>query len=97
MLALVKADLRPIRSSITVKLIDTNVQKDIFSTFMKKLDTGLIKRYRIMGGHCRQCSKRADCLSESAKSRARFVYRSSHQHEIDKVRARQEIRAFIAR
>ena len=63
----------------------------------EKLDNGLIKRYRITGGYCRQCSRRADCLPDSAKSRARFVYRSLHQHEIDKVRARQETRAFISK
>ena len=45
----------------------------------EKLDNGLIKRYRIMGGHCRMCPRRTDCLPESAKSRARFVYRSPHQ------------------
>jgi len=42
-------------------------------------------------------SKRADCLPDLAESRARFVYRSPHQHEIDKVRARQETRAFISK
>lgn len=63
----------------------------------EKLDNGLIKRYRIMGGHCRLCPRRTDCLPESAKSRARFVYRSPHQHEIDKVRARQETKAFISK
>ena len=36
-------------------------------------------------------------LPESAKSRARFVYRSPHQHEIDKVRARQKTKAFISK
>lgn len=50
-----------------------------------------------MGGHCRLCPRRTDCLPESAKSRARFVYRSPHQHEIDKVRARQETKAFISK
>ncbi len=43
------------------------------------------------------CPVRTDCLPESAKSGARFVYRSPHQHEIDKVRARQETRAFISK
>jgi IS5 family transposase len=63
----------------------------------EKLDNALIKRYRITGGYCRQCSKRVDCLPDSAKSRARFAYRSPHQYEIDKVRARQETRAFICK
>ena len=45
----------------------------------EKLDNGLIKRYRIMGGHCPMCPRRNYCLPESAKSRARFVYRSPHQ------------------
>ncbi|QOJ24026.1 MAG: transposase [Gammaproteobacteria bacterium] len=34
----------------------------------EKLDNGMIKRYRITGGHCRQCPRRADCLPESAKT-----------------------------
>jgi hypothetical protein len=63
----------------------------------EKFDNGLVKRYRITGGYCHQCSKRADCLPDSAKSRARFVYRNPHQHEIDKVRARQETKAFISK
>lgn len=63
----------------------------------EKLDNGLIKRYRITGGHCRRCHRRADCLPESAKNRARYVYRSPHQHEIDRVRVRQETRAFIGK
>ncbi len=63
----------------------------------EKLDNGLIKRYRIIGGHCRHCLRRAECLPESAKNRARFVYRSPHQHEIDKVRVRQATRAFVGK
>lgn len=43
------------------------------------------------------CPRRTDCLPESAKSRARFVYRSPHQQEIDKVRARQQTKAFISK
>lgn len=43
------------------------------------------------------CPRQIRCLPESAKSRARFVYRSQHQHEIDKVRARQETKAFISK
>ena len=34
-------------------------------------------------------------LTRIGQKRARFVYRSQHQHENDKVRARQETRIFI--
>lgn len=61
----------------------------------EKLDKGLIKRYRVMGGHCRDCPERTHCLPENAKHRARFVYRSPHQHEIDRVRKRQNTQTFI--
>ena len=63
----------------------------------EKLDNGLIKRYRITGGHCRHCPKSRDCLPDTAKHRARFVYRSPHQHEIDQVRKRQETTTFIGK
>ncbi|QOJ22377.1 MAG: transposase [Gammaproteobacteria bacterium] len=36
-------------------------------------------------------------LTRVGQNRARFVYRSPHQHEIDKVRVRQETRAFISK
>jgi len=63
----------------------------------EKLDHGLIKRYRITGRHCRHCPKRAECLPENAQQRARFVYRSPHQPEIDQVRKRQKTSAFIGK
>ena len=62
----------------------------------EKQDNG-IKRYRILGGHCRECPQREACLPESAKQRARFVFRSVHQHEIDLVRRRQRTPTFGAR
>jgi transposase len=62
----------------------------------EKQDKG-IKRYRMLGGHCRACPQRETCLPESAKQRARYVYRSVHQHEIDHVRRRQRTPAFGAR
>lgn len=54
------------------------------------LDHGLVKRYRLVGGHCRQCPQRTQCLPEKHKHRARFVYRSPHQDEIDRIRIRQK-------
>jgi len=62
----------------------------------EKQDNG-IKRYRILGGHCRRCPQRESCLPDTAKQRARFVYRSVHQHEIDQVRRRQNTAAFVAK
>ena len=59
-----------------------------------KLDHGLIKRYRIVGGHCKSCPLRKACLPENHRNRARFVYRSPHQNEIDKIRKRQETAYF---
>ncbi|MCB1858322.1 MAG: transposase [Gammaproteobacteria bacterium] len=53
-----------------------------------------MKRYRILGGHCKICSLRSTCLPGSQKNRARFVYRSLHQSHIDKVRRRQSTRLF---
>ena len=61
------------------------------------MDHGQIKRYRITGGHCRKCAQQSDCLPDTQKHRARFVYRSPHQSEIDKVRKRQQTQAFIAK
>ena len=63
----------------------------------ERLDQGSIKRYRITGRHCRDCPQRADCLPENARHRARFVYRSPHQHEIDRVRKRQQTPTFIGK
>jgi len=58
------------------------------------LDKGLIKRYRIVGGHCRRCPLRTQCLPENHQNRARFVYRNPYQDEIDKVRKRQKTAYF---
>ena len=63
----------------------------------ERLDQGSIKRYRITGGHCRDCPQRVGCLPENARHRARFVYRSPHQHEIDRVRKRQQTPTFIGK
>jgi len=41
----------------------------------EKLDHRLIKRYRLLGGHCRQCPIRWSCLPEKHRHRARFVDR----------------------
>jgi len=54
-----------------------------------KLEKSLLKRYRITGGHCRGCPLRHSCLPDNMQHRARFVYRSPHQDEIDKIRKRQ--------
>ena len=59
-----------------------------------KFDKGLIKRYRIVGGHCKTCPLRSKCLPENHQNRARFVYRNPHQDEIDKVKRRQETAYF---
>jgi Transposase DDE domain len=55
----------------------------------EKLDHRSIKRYRTLGGHCRQCPVRVSCLPEKHRHRARFVYRSPHQDEIDRIKKRQ--------
>jgi transposase len=55
----------------------------------EKLDHRLIKRYRMLGGHCRQCPIRLSCLPKKHRHRARFVYRSPHQDEIDRIKKRQ--------
>jgi len=59
-----------------------------------KLEKGLIKRYRIVGGHCKTCPFRDQCLPEKHRNRARFVYRNPYQDEIDKVKRRQETTYF---
>lgn len=53
-----------------------------------------IKRYRIIGGHCRDCPLQGECLPPKQKHRARFIYRHPQQVEIDKVRWRQVTRTF---
>jgi len=59
-----------------------------------KPEKGIMKRYRIVGGHCKHCSLRATCLPDAQKNRARFVYRSLHQSHIDRIRRRQSTRHF---
>ncbi len=59
-----------------------------------KPEKNIMKRYRILGGHCQICSLRSTCLPDTQKNRARFVYRSLHQRHIDKVRRRQGTRFF---
>ena len=59
-----------------------------------KPEKGIMKRYRIVGGHCKYCSLRASCLPDAQKNRARFVYRSLHQSHIDRIRRRQSTRHF---
>jgi len=54
----------------------------------EKMENGL-KRYRVVGGHCSRCSLKAACLPDPYKNRARFVYRSPHQDEIDRIKKRQ--------
>ena len=62
-----------------------------------KLEKNLLKRYRVTGGHCLQCPLRDSCLPNNMQHRARFVYRSPHQDEIDKVRKRQSTPTFKKR
>jgi len=61
-----------------------------------RLDNG-IKRYRILGGHCRNCPIKDKCLPDTAQDRARFVYRGLHQDEIEAVRRRQNTKTFVRR
>lgn len=58
-----------------------------------QLDNGL-KRYRVLGRHCRSCPVRDSCLPASQKHRARIMWRNPHQDEIDQVRSRQQTRHF---
>ncbi|MEW8410633.1 MAG: transposase [Candidatus Thiodiazotropha sp.] len=59
-----------------------------------KPEKNMMKRYRILGSHCKICSLRSTCLPDSQRNRARFVYRSLHQSHIDRVRRRQSTRFF---
>ena len=63
----------------------------------EKAEKGIMKRYRIVGGHCKACSLRSTCLPDSHKNRSRFVYRSIHQSDIDRVRRRQTTKYFKAK
>lgn len=55
----------------------------------EKIDGESTKRYRMIGGHCKQCPLRESCLPDNYQHRSRFVYRSLHQDEIDKIKKRQ--------
>ena len=62
-----------------------------------KAEKGIMKRYRVIGGHCKTCPLRSSCLPTSQKNRARFVYRSRYQSHIDQVRRRQVTKHFKAK
>ena len=73
-----------------------NEKKDIYICPEKhelfpyeKTDRG-IKRYRVLGGHCKNCQFRETCLPEKHKNRSRFIYRSPYQNEIDIIKNRQK-------
>ncbi len=55
----------------------------------EKSERGSVRRYRVTGGHCRRCPMSSNCLPDSQKFRARFVYRAIHQDEVEAVRRRQ--------
>ena len=57
-------------------------------------ERGSVRRYRITGGHCRNCLTKDSCLPDCQKFRARFVYRGVYQDEVEAVRRRQHITAF---
>lgn len=63
----------------------------------EKVDRGSVKRYRVTGGHCRNCPIKSSCLPDCQKFRARFVYRGVHQDEVEAVRRRQNTTAFRKR
>ena len=60
----------------------------------EKWEHGVLKRYQITGGHCRSCPRQSRCLPDNQKQRARFIYRSPQQQEINRVRKRQTTPAF---
>ncbi len=51
----------------------------------------------MVGGHCKSCSYREQCLPNNFKHRARFIYRNPEQEEIDRIRKQQETPAFKAK
>ncbi|MDX2471671.1 MAG: IS1182 family transposase [SAR324 cluster bacterium] len=53
-----------------------------------------LRRFRIVGGHCKYCQRRDQCLPEGYKHRARFIYFHPHQKEIDNVRRRMKTAYF---
>lgn len=55
----------------------------------KKVEGATTKRYRMVGGHCQECPLRESCLPDNYQHRARFIYRSLYQDEIDKIKKRQ--------
>ncbi len=63
----------------------------------EKVERGSVRRYRVTGGHCRHCPMSQQCIPDSQKFRARFVYRGVHQDEVDAVRRRQSTTAFRKR
>lgn len=65
----------------------------------EKMEKGILKRYRVIGRHCRKCEFRQSCLPEGKgyRNRARFIYRSPHQDEIDWIRKRQGTAYFKSR
>ena len=63
----------------------------------EKVERGSVRRYRVTGGHCRHCPISQQCMPDSQKFRARFVYRGVHQDEVDAVRRRQSTAAFRER
>ena len=63
----------------------------------EKTEHGSVRRYRVTGGHCRGCPMSSSCLPDGQKFRARFVYRGSHQDEVEAVRRRQSTTTFRQR
>lgn len=45
----------------------------------------------MVGKHCKTCFLKMDFLSVNYTHRARFVYRSLYQDEIDRIKKRQKI------
>lgn len=60
----------------------------------EKLEHGIMKRYRMVGGHCRKCDYSDQCLPDNLKHRARFIYRSPYQDKIDFVKKIQNTKLF---
>ena len=60
----------------------------------QKVEVNSVRRYRMLGGHCRHCPLKQQCLPASQQYRSRFVYRNLYQDEIDQVRRRQETAYF---
>ena len=48
-----------------------------------------IKRYRVVGGHCKSCLLKASCLPQRHQMRSRFMYRNPYQDEINRIKMRQ--------